>query len=61
VLLQRQSPYQHRVQFCDDLQDVFRKELQSLQVASHLLHDDVLFQAAQTNTVNVFGTLGTRW
>jgi hypothetical protein len=44
ILLQSASPYRHDIRFRDELGDVFRKEGQSLQVASHILHDDRLFQ-----------------
>ncbi len=45
MLLQGQSPFQHNIEFHDDLGTVFMKEHQSLQVASHILHDDLLFKA----------------
>ena len=45
LLVQGQSPYEHVVRFEDTLNDVFSKEGQGFQVASHALHDERLFEA----------------
>ena len=50
LLLQRCSPYQHQICFEDSLNDVFTKEGQGMQVASHILHDDLLFAVLPTWT-----------
>ena len=39
----RATPFQHQIRFEDTLNEVFTKEGQGLQVASHILHDDRLF------------------
>jgi hypothetical protein len=44
IAVQNQTPYNHNIDFSDTLNDVFEKEGQSLQVASHILKDERLFQ-----------------
>jgi hypothetical protein len=51
VICQNATPYQHKIDFADELSVVFKKEHDhSLQVASHLLRDRRLWQVTAQYT-----------
>ena len=50
IVVSGKTPFAHDINFADDLNDVFAKEGGSLQVASHVLQDERLFQALREET-----------